>query len=291
LHGNEEHLEIKKRIDELDRIFLELKDAIDEKYDSLITHVENLSFDIDDDFLVGWYKDQYEKINEKVEALHELAQLGMAIEIIDHQFNVLYAKMSDAILFFQKFAKRYPDVEYNYNQLRQAFEHMETNHQLLTPLYRTMRRTRTEIRGSEIKEYLQEFFDRKLKRYHIQLSTSQSFDKYTFFTYESIIKPVFINIVNNAIYWLIPSENRRIHITAEDGRILIMNSGVKIEPADLEDIFTLFYSRKPDGRGIGLYLAKTNLHTIGFEIYATNDKTLNRLKGACFVIEPIEKEE
>ena len=115
--------------------------------------------------------------------------------------------------------------------------------------------------------------------------------KFTFFTYESIIKPVFINIMNNAIYWLIPSEKREIHISYENGTILIMNSGVEIENMDLEDIFTLFFSRKMDGRGIGLYLVRTNLHTIGYEIHATNEKVHNKLKGACFMIKAIETEE
>ena len=35
-----------------------------------------------------------------------------------------------------------------------------------------------------------------------------------------------------------------------------MNNGEKIDDKIIEDIFTLFFSRKKDGRGIGLYLAK-----------------------------------
>ncbi|WP_139344181.1 hypothetical protein [Vibrio ruber] len=41
-------------------------------------------------------------------------------------------------------------------------------------------------------------------------------------------------------------------------------------------------------QGIGLYLARTNLHTIGYQITASNDKKYNELKGACFVIEELE---
>lgn len=288
LTGNEENEEIEKRIRSLEKIHDSIMDEIEEKYESFIRHVEDLSFDIDDDLLVGWYKEQYEKINEKVEAMHELAQLGMAIEIIDHQFNVLYAEMSTSIHFFKRFADKNPKVKYNFNQLRQAFEHLETNHQLLTPLYRTMRRSKTEIKGLEIKEYLSKFFDRRFQRHRINLTTDPSFDEYIFYTYESVIKPIFINIINNALYWLIPSEDRKINITYENEKILIMNSGQKIEYADLENIFTLFFTRKPGGRGIGLYLARTNLHTIGYEIYATNDKIMNRLKGACFVIKQLK---
>ena len=63
-----------------------------------------------------------------------------------------------------------------------------------------------------------------------------------------------------------------------------MNSGENIEDSYLEDIFTLFFTRKRDGRGIGLYLVKKNLQSIGYDIFATNDKQYNKLDGACFVI-------
>ncbi|MCX5817438.1 MAG: ATP-binding protein [Proteobacteria bacterium] len=273
----------------LDSLYNEYLNDIQNKYGNLTDHLEGLDTEIDDDALVGWYKEEYEKIEKKVEAMHELSQLGMAIEIIDHQFNVLYAEVDQAIKFFKQFSDRNPDVKYNYNQLRQAFDHLETNHQLLTPLYRTSRRTRTEIMGSEISDYLKKFFSARFRRHRINFSTDNAFNEYKFFTFESVIKPVFINVINNALYWLLPVKERKIEIRMKDGKILILNSGAKIEDVYLEDIFTLFFSRRPGGRGIGLYLAKTNLHTIGYEIYATNDRTLNKLGGACFIIEPYEE--
>lgn len=288
LKGDEDNKEIEKRIEELEQIEESVLDEIEDHYESFIKHVEGLTFEIDDDLLVSWYKDQYEKIEEQVEAMYELAQLGMAIEIIDHQFNVIYSEMSSAIEFFEQYSSEKPEIEYNYKQLRRTFEHLETNHKLLTPLYRTIRRSKTEIKGSEIVQYLNIFFKGRFEKHRITLTSNESFDNYTFYTYESIIKPVFINIINNAIYWLIPVEDRKIEISLEDNKILIMNSGQKIEHADLENIFTLFFSRKPGGRGIGLYLARTNLHTIGYDIFATNEKEFNRLNGACFIINKLK---
>lgn len=110
--------EAKRRLELLENTHDLLRDEIETKYDSFIKHIEGLSFEIDDDLLVGWYKEQYEKINERVELLYELSQLGMAIEIIDHQFNVLYAEMSASIEFFQQFSKERPEIEYNFRQLK-----------------------------------------------------------------------------------------------------------------------------------------------------------------------------
>lgn len=279
---------VSKKISSVSHIYDEIVLLIRDKYDSFLGHVEQLGLDVDDDLLVGWYKNEYEKIEKKIEGMHELAQLGLAIEIIDHQFNVLYSELSASIKYFKKFSNQGKEQEYYYKQLKTAFDHLETNHQMLTPLYRTTRRIRTEIKGSDILFYLREFFKNKFEKDSVNLTSDQAFDDYVVFTYDSVIKPVFINILNNALFWLIPSNDRRIHITYENEKILIMNSGERIPPADIEDIFTLFFTRKPGGRGIGLYLARTNLASIGYYIYATNDKKLNRFNGACFVIEKSE---
>lgn len=69
--------------------------------------------------------------------------------------------------------------------------------------------------------------------------------------------------------------------------ILICNNGSKIEKHRLEKIFEMFYSNRPNGRGIGLYLSKQSLNESGLDIYATNEKEYNKLDGACFVIKPL----
>lgn len=285
LNGEGNREDYQNAIEQIEKLVGETKLAIEDKFAPLIKHVENLSFEVDDDLLVGWFKEQHEKISEKLENTNELAQLGMSVEIIDHQFSVLYAIMSDSIAYFHKYTKENSDSAYYFNQLRSSFQHLERNHKLLAPLYRTTRRNRIVITGHEIKRYLEEFFKAHFDRNRITLTSDESFLNYEYFTFESIIKPVFINVVNNAIYWLMPVQNRRIHFTVKDDKVLILNNGEPIEDRYLEDIFTLFFSRRRDGRGIGLYLAKTNLRSIGYDIYASNEKELNILDGACFIIE------
>lgn len=57
-----------------------------------------------------------------------------------------------------------------------------------------------------------------------------------------MVYSTFINIINNALYWLIPVSERRIYIEycTENEEILVMNNGEKIADNLLEDIFTLF---------------------------------------------------
>lgn len=76
----------------------------------------------------------------------------------------------------------------------------------------------------------------------VTIESSEEFNSCEFFTYESVIYSVFINIINNALYWLIPSANRIISIDyiQDSQEVLIMNNGEKIDNAIINDIFTLF---------------------------------------------------
>lgn len=286
IQETDEKEDVSAKISGLINLAEEQINNIDHSIGGFIKHVENLQIDVDDDFLRGWYQEQNEKLDEQLNDFKELAQVGMAIEIIDHQFNVLYSQMNDSIHELDQYSRKNPAVDFNYKQLKNAFQHLEGNYKLLRPLYKTTRRTREVITGSQIEAYIKEFFKNEFNRYRIDFSVDNSFREFEFFTFDSIIKPVFLNIINNAIYWLIPVEERKIRIeySDDDKEVKIMNSGERIDDSYLADIFTLFFTRKRDGRGIGLYLAKQNLNANGFDIYATNEKTKNKLNGACFVI-------
>mgnify|MGYP001217252572 FL=1 len=76
----------------------------------------------------------------------------------------------------------------------------------------------------------------------------------------------------------------KVEYLQDSQEILIMNNGEKIDNTIIDDIFTLFFTRKHNGRGIGLYLAKQSLKSIGMDIYASNASRYNRLNGASFII-------
>lgn len=270
----------------------EVRNQAEQKFSSFLNHVENLNFEVDDDLLTGWYMEQKEKLEDKLKMTNELAQLGISVEIIDHEFNVLYAKMAQSISFLQNYADEHPEIQDTYSQLKVSFQHMEANYKMLKPLYRTTRRQKTEFSGAYILSGMQAFFSEKLKQYRVDLSASPDFMGYTFFSYESVITSVFINVINNALYWLIPVEDRKIRITYRPAteEILIMNNGERIDDRILDDIFTLFFTRKREGRGIGLYLARMILRSVGLDILASNDKKDNKLGGACFIIRPYKEE-
>lgn len=272
----------------LSSIFFDIQERFNERVNPFLDHLNRLSFDVNEDNLVGFYKNRFLEMKKEWEQTYELAQLGIAVEIIDHQFNTLYSQLSESIKSLRSHISDSNDSRRSYENLYLAFDHLLDNYKLLKPLYRTTGRIRKELTGKELKQYAEEFFKTRLIEQNVNFEITPAAEKWSVFSFESVFKPVLLNVLNNALYWIMSSSDRVIRIDAKDGKLLIMNSGEPIEDFRLNDIFKLFYSGRPNGRGIGLYLAKQSLNGIGFEIEATNDKNFNLFDGACFVIKTLD---
>ncbi|WWL46279.1 ATP-binding protein [Pseudomonas parakoreensis] len=99
--------------------------------------------------------------------------------------------------------------------------------------------------------------------------------------------PVFVNLVNNSIYWLVSSQTPEpeVYLSVEDKKIIVSDNGPGVNPVDQESLFKMFFTRKTSGgRGIGLYLCRVNLIAGGHSIEYAVDKKFQPLSGANFVI-------
>lgn len=250
----------------------------------LVDHLSRLSFDIDEEQVQGAYKAQYDQMKYQWEQTRDTAQLGIAVEIIDHEFNQLYAKINSQLTVLGSNSLVNSIREFNF--LEKNFKQLEDKYALLSPLYRISGALIKDISCEEIYKYLKEFFENQILEYNITFDVSEAFVKHSINIKEPIIYTVFINIINNAIYWMRNEESRilKLDYWPETDEIIIANSGEKIPDYRLERVFELFYSQRPNGRGIGLYLSRQSLNEGGLDIFATNDKKYNSLNGACFVI-------
>lgn len=253
----------------------------------MVDHVARLSFDFDEDSLQGAYIAQYENIKKQWEIVKETAQLGISVEMIDHEFNVLYGQINRAIsnMDNQQLYNKSPD----FGALKKSFKSLEDKYSLFSPLYRISGSIAKDIQGNQLSTFLSQFFEGTTKTEGIELSFTDQFDRHIIHIKEPVIYSVLINIINNALYWLRNSSRKKIELDywKETDEIIIRNSGTPIIESRLERIFELFYTNRPGGRGIGLFLAKQTLNANYFDIYATTAPEYNTLEGACFVIKPL----
>lgn len=277
---------VKLQTEKVSNKFEYLREQVIKELLPLIEHLNKLSFDLDEELVQGAYKAEYDSMKYQWEQTRETAQLGVAVEIIDHEFNQLYAKINHSIDKLSN-DNLFTDIQ-QFQFLKQNFKQLEDKYDLLSPLYRISGVVAKDIKCQSIFNYLEKFFSSKINNLDSFESTA-AFKNHIINIKEPVIHTAFINIINNALYWLRNSNTKHIKLDyfKETNEIVIMNSGQKIEEHRLEKIFQLFYSNRPNGRGIGLYLTKQSLNECYFDIYATNDKNYNLLNGACFVIKPL----
>jgi C4-dicarboxylate-specific signal transduction histidine kinase len=146
-------------------------------------------------------------------------------------------------------------------------------------------RNRETITGAEIAAYLEEFFKRRFKTEETSFEATKSFRAISFSDLRSRIYPVFINLLNNSLYWLQFVKDRRIILDFQNGKVVVSDSGQGVDPDDVGRLFQLFFTRRAKGRGLGLFLSRVNLAVARHHIrYATGDDP-RPLRGANFIIE------
>jgi signal transduction histidine kinase len=95
---------------------------------------------------------------------------------------------------------------------------------------------------------------------------------------------VFVNLVDNAIFWIKDRpQPRSISLDVHGEAMVVSDSGSGISPRDREAIFELGFTRKPGGHGLGLYIAKETLAKIGYSISLAG---ISDKSGAEFIIQP-----
>lgn len=100
--------------------------------------------------------------------------------------------------------------------------------------------------------------------------------------------PVFINLLNNSVYWLSASEidDRRILLSTADNQVIVSDNGPGVTEEDISSLFSLFFTRRVrGGRGVGLYLSRANLAGGGHRIRYASKEDDHPLTGANFIIE------
>ncbi len=278
-----ERILLRKVSEELERE-RDRQDAENEElFEPYISALNSLKERIDLAGLANLNQDQADELREEVDQLHGLAQLGITVEIIGHEIEGLEQTISAGL-------KSFPDpikVSDPYMAVRDSYEALVERLRYLSPLKLSGPKTRVNLTGNNIFDYVQRFFRNGLADEDIRLEATPAFLSFSVFEQPARIYPVFINLVNNAAYWVNHSEHKekRILLDAVDGKVVVADTGPGVDEEDRKHLFRLFFTRKVrGGRGVGLYLCRTNLAAGGHNIeYA--DKRQAILPGANFLID------
>lgn len=241
----------------------------------------------------GGTLDQMEAVEQRAIALEEqadidlqLTQLGMAIEVINHEFDANIRAIRTNIRRLKSWADANPDMEDLYSGIRNSFEHLDGYLTLFTPLHRRLYRKEIIIRGRDIAKFIADLFAARVERHKVILETTEAFRNLEIAGYPSTFYPVFVNLVDNAIFWLKDRPERRITLDSRNESIIISDTGPGIPGRDRESVFELGFSRKPGGRGMGLYISREVLARADYDLTIADVNA-----GTMFVIAPKQEVE
>ena len=230
-------------------------------------------------------------LEEKAAVDLQLAQLGMAVEIINHEFRATVGSLRNNLRGLKAWADVNRELEGLYRNIRASFDHLDGYLTLFTPLHRRLYRKEVEILGSEIYAFLKDLFNERLARHNVRMSRTDAFSEFVTTGYPSSFYPVFVNLVDNAIFWLAqrnPSMERTIELDVAQGAFRIRDSGPGVPRRDREAIFEDGFTRKPGGRGMGLSISRETLRRVGYNLTLAEPAADG---GATFLISPRDPEE
>lgn len=248
-------------------------------YDGYLNALRQLAADIDLDAAVSWSSEQRGQLEERVEQLTALAQLGVTVEIIGHELESLDAEVGRNL-------RRLPQDTRDsdaYKLALTAQQALVNRLRFLAPLRLSGPQLKDLITGESLGRYLASFFEAIFASEAINFCVSPAFKKMQITDFSHRIYPVFINLINNAVYWLKQVNDRQISLDVVGNAACVADNGPGVDPDDRPHLFELFFSRRVEGRGVGLYLCRANLAASGHTISFQNGGPC--LSGANFLID------
>lgn len=199
---------------------------------------------------------------ERLDDELEDAQLGMTVEIISHELDHTVRDIHGGLRAMKVWADKNPRLRQLHDDLRAAFEHLDGYLTLFRPLQRRLYRSAIEFNGQQILDYLRRLFEPRLRELGVELRASERFCRTTLLGYPSTYYPVFVNVLDNALWWLKGRAEPVIELDADLSSLTIWNNGPRIAPEDRELVFEHRFSLKPGGRGLGLTLSRDAMRGI-----------------------------
>jgi signal transduction histidine kinase len=279
------HLEPSKITDEnlveertrLESILIEEAEKARSVLDSVRNQLRNISSskDFSDADISTAMEEEITILRERVESDLELNQMGLAVGIIQHEFNSSVKSIQNRLRSLKAWADINEGLKGIYENIKVNFDHLNGYLRLFAPLNRRNNPVEVEIAGKEIFDFIKDIFYQRIndKSNIITIETTKKFNQKKISAIPSTFYPVFVNLIDNAIFWLKDSpEPKVIQLDADETGYYISNNGPEIDIREHEIIFEAGYSKKPNGTGLGLYISREVLRKVGFDIVVDSPK-------------------
>jgi signal transduction histidine kinase len=266
---------------QIDEVETRLRRDIVGYYRNIVRAAELLLKEIDLEGALRFADMERDRQMREIERFHGLAQTGVSVEVIGHELDTLEQEVGRNLELLAKIV----GTNKHFKAACDAHRALVNRLKFLSPLKLAGFHPPEDISGDAIADFVRGIFQRRFTEHNVDFVVTPAFSKLVLHEQPARIYPVFINLVSNALHWVASAEKRVIRFDYIKGKVLVSDSGAGIDPSDIDQLFTLFFTRRPGGRGVGLYLCRTNLNAGGHRIHYAGPDDPKPERGANFVIE------
>lgn len=258
------------------RILYQLGETVDERKGGLVnidSSIKNLKKSID-------------LIEDVQERMTEHAGFGIAAAISIHEITKITTNFYNGI---SQLIKSGQADKMKLEDLKSASASLKSELKRLSPLRAIRNENRREFNIAQSVKYAFEVFSRKMKQEGIEFEFNSQ-DDFSLYARYSTLNQVLGNLFDNSIYWVLASGKKprkiKVQLNNKHRTLVLADSGTGVDYAIKPYLFQPGYSMKIPPSGLGLYICKTYLHSMGGDIHeTTNRERLPDLEGAQFTIE------
>ena len=233
----------------------------------------------------------------RIKIVEDLAGIGLSIQATHHDINNFIRKCCNIIDDYSKVLTMETGtltdkdmVIEKMERLRGLISAMDDFLANMKSLFATTQRKVKQLRATEILDKVLVYYKNLFKTKKIEFEIKYVANNPLVVSMpEALLMTIFINILDNAIYWLENENNDekqiKIVINGNEQYIVISDNGPGIFPEEREKIFEAFFTGKGlEGRGLGLYICRQFMERYDYKITSINN-TSDCLSGASFLLD------
>lgn len=233
-----------------------------------------------------------DKVQEVFSRLLMSAGIGHMVDIVIHEIGAPLGKANRQLAILEKKLRRLLDdatfgsISEDLVSIRAWLEQIHGLRERLDPQTPARRGRATAFDVADEIALTFELYEALIAKQKIQVKVRKPADPVRVRMSRAALSQVLANLVDNAIYWV-----RQRHGDGQGGRleavlkatehgfnVTICDDGPGVPEPDRERIFEPYYSTRPNGIGLGLYIARLVIEPYGRLLYVDSGK----LEGACF---------
>jgi signal transduction histidine kinase len=233
-------------------------------------------------------------LEDRIIKTENLAAVGLSIETASHDVMLLIDKTKEQVSSLVRNVNMEGKLDKNLlsSQLMLIVGNISMIEMQMKDIQILFPSTKSRTKNINVKEIIDKvytLYGKTFSKENISVSFDVARNPLIARTTDAVLLQVFINLFDNALYWLKTIEGEKeihIKIDGDNQRLIFSDNGPGIKDDDKNYIFEAFYSGKgEEGRGLGLYIARQLLDRYDYTINLAEISKDRVLPGANFVLE------